>query len=158
MFRSVLQNYLAPQSGNAYTLYCITLCFCNSRPCVVFLVTVPLPFAVDTDFNCQYTACSINLVRIYSRGAARVNTDKILGCLSTRRYPPQPDVPYSLSNRSHSLSPSRTICSHLHSQPNLLQTLFDLSLNSRSALAVLAFVVHSLEASLPPSKCFPHSF
>ena len=69
-----------------------------------------------------------------------------------------PDVPYSLSNRSHSLSPSRTICSHLHSQPNLLQTLFDLSLNSRSALAVLAFVVLSLEASLPPSKCFPHPF
>ena len=49
MLRSVLLNYLAPQSGNANTLYCVTLCFCNSRPCVVFLVTVPLPFAVDTD-------------------------------------------------------------------------------------------------------------
>ena len=71
----------------------------------MFLVTVPLPFAVDADFNCQYTACLINFLRIYSRGAACINTDKILGCLSTRRYPP---------HHSH-IDPTKTRTFHVHS-------------------------------------------
>ena len=39
-----------------------------------------------------------------------------------------PDSPHSFSNRSHSLSPSRAICSFLHPQSNLLYILLDLFL------------------------------
>ena len=40
-----------------------------------------------------------------------------------------PDAPHSFSNRSHSLSPSRAICSFLHPQSNLLYILLDLFLH-----------------------------
>ena len=53
-----------------------------------------------------------------------------------------PDAPHSFSNRSHSLSPSRAICSFLHSQPNLLYILFDLSLPCLLRSSSLSWSIH----------------
>ena len=53
-----------------------------------------------------------------------------------------PDPPHSLSNRFHSLSPSRTICTLLHSHPNLLQTFFDLSLPVLLWPSLLSLSIH----------------
>ena len=66
-----------------------------------------------------------------------------------------PDAPHSFSNRSHSLSPSRAICSSLHPQPNLFYILLDLFLPCLLRPSSLLWS-HSLQTSLPSSKCYHH--
>ena len=53
-----------------------------------------------------------------------------------------PDAPHSFSNRSHSLSPSRAICSFLHPQPNLLYILLDLFLPCLLRPSSLSWSIH----------------
>ena len=53
-----------------------------------------------------------------------------------------PDAPHSFSNRSHSLSPSRAICSFLHPQPNFLYILLDLFLPCLLRPSSLSWSIH----------------
>ena len=53
-----------------------------------------------------------------------------------------PDAPHSFSNRFHSLSPSRAICSFLHPQPNLLYILLDLFLPCLLRPSSLSWSIH----------------
>ena len=57
-----------------------------------------------------------------------------------------PDAPHFFSNRSHSLSPSRAICSFLHPQPNLLYILFDLFLPCLLRPSSLSWSIHFIGA------------